>query len=97
MAIGGRNERANESQVGPLAVDASCGLVSSFASEASLDEHYTIEHLSQEPRTSLNGDSNTTANLQESETSTDEPVLDYRLLAKRSSRRSRQSHQSQRK
>ncbi len=91
------NERANDSQAEAPAVDSSFGLASSFASEASLDEPYTIEPLSQETRTSLNEDSNTTANHQESETSTDELGLDYRLPAKRSSRDSKRSHQSQRK
>jgi hypothetical protein len=45
----------------------------------------------------LNKDSNIAANPQEFETLTDEPVLDYRLPAQRSSRRSRRLHQSQRK
>jgi len=91
------NDRANDSQTGAPAVDSSFGPVSSFASEASLEEPYTIEPLSQESQTLLNEDSNTTANSQESETSTDEPVLDHRLLAKRSSGGSKRSHQSQRK
>jgi len=96
-AIMRANERANDSQAGAPAVDSSFGPVSSFASEASLEEPYTIEPLSQESQTLLNEDSNTTANPQESETSTDELVLDYRLPAKRSSRHSKRSHQSQRK
>jgi len=91
------NNRANDSQTGAPAVDSSFGTVSSFASEASLEEPYTIEPLSQESQTLLNEDSNTTANPQESETSTDEPVLDHRLPAKRSSGGSKRSHQSQRK
>jgi len=91
------NDRANDSQTGAPAVDSSFGPVSSFASEASLEEPYTIEPLSQESQTLLNEDSNTTANSQESETSTDEPVLDHRVPAKRSSGGSKQSHQSQRK
>lgn len=77
------NERANKSQDGALAIDAGFGLVSNFASEASPDGPYTVEHLSQGSRTSLNENSNTAASLQESETSTEEPVLDYRLPAKR--------------
>jgi len=96
-AIKRANERANDSQAGASAVNSSFGPVSSFASEASLDEPYTIEPLSQESRTSLNEDSNTAANPQESEISTDELRLDYRLPAKRSSRDSKRSHQSQRK
>ena len=91
------NDRANDSQTGAPAVDSSFGPVSSFASEDPLEEPYTIEPLSQESQTLLNEDSNTTANPQESETSTDEPVLDHRLPAKRSSGGSKRSHQSQRK
>jgi len=91
------NDRANDSQNGAPAVDSSFGPVSSFASEASLDEPYTIEPLSQESQTLLNEDSNTTANSQETESLTNEPVLDHRLPAKRSSGSSKRSHQSQRK
>ena len=91
------NDRANDSQTGAPAVDSSFGPVSSFASEASLEEPYTIEPLSQESQTLLNEDSNTTANPQESETSADEPVLGHRLPAKRFSGGSKRSHQSQRK
>ena len=88
-AIRRANERANDSQAGALAVDESFGLVSSFVSEASLDELYTIEAVSQESRTSPNEGSNITANLQESETSTDELLSDFRLPAKRFSRHSK--------
>ena len=91
------NDRANDSQTGAPAVNSSFGPASSFVSEASLEEPHTIEPLSQESQTLLSEDSNTTANPQESETSTDELVLDYRLPAKRSSRHSKRSHQSQRK
>ncbi len=77
------------------AIDSSFDPVSSFASEASLEEPHTIKPLSQESQTLLSEDSNTTANPQESETSTDELVLDYRLPAKHSSRHSKRSHQSQ--
>jgi len=97
QAIKRANERANDSQAGAPAIDSSFDPVSSFASEASLEEPYTIKPLSQESQTLLSEDSNTTANPQESETSTDELVLDYRLPAKRSSRHSKRSHQSQRK
>ncbi len=90
--------KTNDSQVGTPANDASgFGLLSSFTSEASPDEPCTIESLGQETRTSLTEDSHTTANLQESETSTDELVLDYRLPAKRSSSHLKRSHQSRRK
>ena len=84
-AIKRANERANDSQVGPLAVDASFGGVFSFTTEASLNETYTIEALSQE--------SNTTADPPESETSMDELAIDYRLPAKRLRRHSKRSHQ----
>jgi hypothetical protein len=87
-AIRRANERVNDSQVGTLAVDASFGGISSFTTEASLDEAYTIEALSQESRTSLN---------EESETSTDELASDYKVPAKRSSRHPKRSHQPQRK
>ena len=58
-------------------VDASSSLVSSFVTEASPDEPYTIEPLSQESQTSLNATS-----VQDSENSTDE-FLGHRLPAKR--------------
>jgi hypothetical protein len=88
-AIARANERANDSQAGALAVDASdFSEITSFASEASL-EPYEIEPLTQESRTSLNEDSNT-------ETSTDELALDSGPPTKRSSSRSKQP-QSQRK
>ena len=89
-AIARANERANDSQVGALTVDASdFSLVTSFASDASL-EPYEIEPLTQASRTSLNKDSNT-------EASTDQLALDYKVPAKRSSRHSKRLHQSQRK
>lgn len=53
-AIRRANKRANDSQVRTLAVDASLGGVSSFPTEASLDQAYTIETLSQKSHTSLN-------------------------------------------
>ena len=91
------NDKANDSQTGAPAVNSSFGPASSFVSEASLDEPYTIEPLSQKSQILLNEDFNTTANPQESETSTDESVLDHRLPAKHSSGGSKRSHQSQRK
>src|SRR5271156_6090562 len=72
-AIRRANERAGECQAETLAADASFGQASSFASEATLDGTYTIEALSQESRTSLTEDSNTTTHLQKSETSSGEP------------------------
>lgn len=88
-AIKRANERANDGQVGTLAVDAGFSGVSSSTTGASLDESYTIEALSQE--------SNTTADPPESEPSTDELALDYRLPAKRLRRHSKRSHQPQQK
>jgi hypothetical protein len=96
-AIRRANERANDSQVETLAIDASFSGVSSFTTEASLDEASTIKALSQESQTSLNEGSKITADLQESETSTDELASDYKVPAKRSSRHSKRSHQPQRK
>ena len=81
-AIKRANERANDSQVGRLAVDESFGRVSNFT-EASLDEAYMIEALSQESLTSLNKGSNATADLPESETSMDELALNYKHPTKR--------------
>lgn len=81
-AIKRANKRANNSQVGTLAVDASG--VSGFTTDAPLDETYTIEALSQDSQSSLNKDSNTIADPPESETSTDELAFDYRLPVKRS-------------
>ncbi|KAF2182612.1 hypothetical protein K469DRAFT_585737 [Zopfia rhizophila CBS 207.26] len=96
-AISQANERANHVQARVPAVDASgVSLAPSFVTDAS-EEPYTIEPLSEESRTSVNEGSNTTADSQESETSTDELALDYRLPAKRSSGHTRQSHQAQRK
>lgn len=93
-AIRRANERANDRQVGTLAVEASFGGVTT---EASLDETSTIEAPSQESQTSLNEGSNITADLQESESSIDELASNYKVPAKRSSRHSKRSHQSQRK
>lgn len=75
-AIRPANESAGKSQAGMLGVDASFGQASSFAGEAILDEDHT---LGQEFRDLLNEDSSTTTNLQESETSSCELALDYRL------------------
>jgi hypothetical protein len=86
QAIKRANERANDSQVGTLAGFSG---VSSFTTGASLDETYIIEALSQE--------SNTSADPPESETSTDELALDYRLPAKRLRRHLKRSHQPQQK
>jgi hypothetical protein len=88
------NERAGESQAGALAVDASSGQASSFASVATLEEDHT---LSQESRALLNEDSNTTTNLQESETLSCELALDYRIPVKRWSKHSKRSRQRQRR
>lgn len=96
-AIRRANERANHSQVEALAVDASFGGFSSFTTEESLDEAYTMETLSQESRTSLNEGSNINADPPESETSTDELAIDYRLPAKRLRRHSKRSHEPQQK
>jgi hypothetical protein len=88
-AIARANKRANDSQAGALAVDASdFSLITSFASEASL-EPYKIEPLCQESQTSLNEDSDTG-------TSTDELALDSGPPKKRSTSCSKQS-QSRRK
>lgn len=76
--------RSSNNQPETLTVNASSSLVSSFVTEASLDEPYTIEPLSQESRTSLNEHSN--ADNMHSEDSTDE-FLDHRLSAKRQKRR----------
>lgn len=65
-AIKRANERIRDDQAGITAVDAN------FTNGASLDETYTIAALSPESQSSLNRDSNTTADPPESETSTDE-------------------------
>jgi hypothetical protein len=92
-AIRGANERVN----GNLAELATVDTSFSLASETSLNESYTIESVSQASHVSLTEDTHGTANLQESETSTDELPLSNRLPTKRSSRRSRRSYRSQRK
>lgn len=92
-AIRRANEAADDSQVGMLALDASfCG-DTSCTTGASQDKTYTIKALSQQSQTSLNKDSNTTADPPESESSTDELALDYKLPAKRLRRHSKLSHQ----
>ena len=80
-----------------LSMHLALGLVSSFASEATLDERYVVGPPSQVSRTSLNEDPNATADLQESEISTQELALGYRTPTKRSSRYSKRSQQSKRK
>ncbi len=91
-AIKRANERASDSQIRTLTVDAS------FTTSTSLDEIDTIEALSQESQTSLNKDSYTTVDPPESETSTDELASDYRFSAKRLRRRhSKGSHQPHQK
>lgn len=68
------DKRANDSQVKLLAVDAGLGEVSRFITEASLDQVYTIESLSQKSQILLNKDSNTAVDLPDSENSIDELV-----------------------
>jgi ERCC4-type nuclease len=92
-AIKRANKKVNDSQIRTLAVNASFGGISSFTTEDSLDEAYTIEALSQESRTSLNEGSNITADPPESKTSMDELAIDYRLPTKRLRRHSKRSHQ----
>ena len=75
--------RPSNTQLEMLTVDASSSIVSSFAMEASLDEPYTTEYLSQESRTSLNVDSNIIADVQDSASSASFLQLDYSLSAKR--------------
>jgi hypothetical protein len=88
-AIKRANKRADDSQAKRSAVGAS------FSGEASLDEPST---LSQQSQISPNEGSNTTANLQESETSTDELALKSPLLlpAKRSGGHSKPSQRKRR-
>jgi len=87
------NERAGESQAGVLPIEASFGQASSFASEVTLEEDYT---LSQESGTLLDEGSNTTTNPLEGDVSSTELLLEYKLPAKRSIRHSKRSRQSQR-
>jgi hypothetical protein len=79
------NEKANNSQVKPLAVNTSFSGVFSFITKALLNETYIIKALSQE--------SNTTANPLEFETLMDKLVIDYRVPTKRLRRYSKRSHQ----
>ncbi|KAJ9656080.1 hypothetical protein H2201_008652 [Coniosporium apollinis] len=98
-AIAAANRKANGHGNAPSIESPGLDLVTSFASEApsqasttSVDEvPYTIESLSQE--TSLTSDTT----VHESETSTDELVLDLKTPAKRSSRHSQRLQRSQRK
>ena len=82
-AIRRANERADNSQVEMLAVDTSFDEFSGFTTDVSPDETHTTEALGNGSQTSLNKDSNTTADPPESETLTDELALDYNLPAKR--------------
>jgi hypothetical protein len=82
------NERAGESQDGVLPVDANFVQASGFASEATLEEDYT---LSQESGNLLDEGSSTTITLQESDTSSGELALERGPPAKRSSGHSKRS------
>lgn len=77
-AIRRANEVADDSQVETLVVDASFRVVPGCRTDS---------------QTSLNKNSNTTADPPESESSTDELALDYKLPAKRLRRHSKLSHQ----
>lgn len=70
--------------------------VSSSAGEVTEDEPSANEVLSQESQPLQNGDPSTISNLEDSESSTDE-VLNYRFPVERSSKRLKQSRESQRK
>lgn len=96
-AIRRANERVDEYHTATLAIDASFTQASSFASEATSGETYTIEALTEESRTSLTEDSTITTHLQTSDASSGEPLVDYRASVKRSSERSKGTPQSRRK
>jgi hypothetical protein len=91
-AIRQANDRA-KSQATASGADVTFG----FASEAEAEEPYAIEPLSEQSRTSLNEDSQTTNDLQESETSTEEVAQDKRVPRKRPSRHPRPSVRRRRK
>ena len=91
-AIRRANERVGKNQADTLPADSSFGQASGAASEATLEENYT---LSQESQALLIEDSDTSANLQESETSMDELALVSEPPAKRPSGRSKRSLRSQ--
>lgn len=95
VSIDDANRRASNTVVAATATKSSVGLVSSFISEESRDELSTAEPLSQESRTSLNTDSNTTAMVQESEISMDDLLSGYRTPVKFSSKLSKRSRRSQ--
>jgi hypothetical protein len=86
-AIRRANERVDGHRVRTLAIDADVTQASSFASEATSDETYTIEALTEE--------SNRTT--QTSGASSGEPAVDHRASVKRSSEHSKRSPPSQRK
>lgn len=73
-AIRRANERVDEHHTGMLAIDASLAQASIFPSEATSDETYTIEALGE--------DFTTTTHLQMSDTSSGEPLVDYRASEK---------------
>lgn len=85
----------DESHVETLAIDPSFIQASSFTSETTLDATYTTEVPSEESRTSLAKDSNTTAQLQTPEASSGESA-ENRAPFKRSSKHSKGSRRKRR-
>ncbi|KAF2195611.1 hypothetical protein K469DRAFT_722769 [Zopfia rhizophila CBS 207.26] len=84
-AIKQANERANSAEAEAPTGDTGASPALSFVTAVSETEAYTM---SQESRTSLNEDSNTLEDFEESDSSIEE-IVDYTLPAKRSSKRSK--------
>lgn len=96
-AIRRANERVDEHHIGALAIGAGIIQASSFVSESTRDEIYIIETLSEESRTLVAEDFNTTTPLQESEVSSDELMVDLKAPFQRSVMHSSGLLQSRRK
>ena len=96
-AIRRANERVGEDDAGTLAINTSFARASSFVSEATSDGIHSIQALTEESRTSLTEESNTTTQLRTSEASSGEPSIGFRASIKRSSEQSNEVSQSRRK
>ncbi|MCJ1465175.1 hypothetical protein MMC07_003791 [Pseudocyphellaria aurata] len=94
-AIRRANEKVDEDRAEALAIDTTFAQASSFTSEVTLDETFTIEALTEGSRTSRTEKSNT--NTQKSEASSGEPSEDYTASVKRSSDLLKSSPRPQRK
>ena len=94
LANASAKAKANDKDDAALATQSGSGPTSSFNSETSEDESYIAQTTSQGSKTSLNADSYTTTQLQESESSMDELALDFKGQGKSSRKRSKRPRRS---